>query len=337
MSTIAKIRALQAAGLPVTQEALANSEQDVAVSPDDAQAEPEGVTLVEGLALSPARRHRQHVLGRIMAATGSGFGIKLDPIAHNDDLSPADREIVQLKIMLIDHLQTLKATKSQETKIEIKRDLAPLYADWINGVLEADVAPTREQAAELIATLMIWRIDIGDFAEALPLVEFIMKHDVPMPARFDRDVATFVTDQISEAAIAAFERGDPGDQSFPLEILAKVEELVELADMHDQVRAKLQKAIGRALASDAGEESRVRQEETLKRYQRALALNPNVGVKKDIDRLQSALKKSAPPAPPVTQERIDQHAVQVGAAVAALGQALDQIAQSAAPAPDTAG
>jgi tetratricopeptide (TPR) repeat protein len=276
-------------------------------------------------AISPARRHRQLVLGRIMAASGSGFGTELKPIGANDDLSPADMEIMQLKLQLIDHQQTLKATKSQETKIAIKREFAPLYANWIKGVLEADAAPQREQAAELIATMMIWAIDCGEYHDALPLVEFVLKHKVPMPARFDRDVATFVTDQVSEAAIAAYEKAEPGVEAFPLEILGRVEDLVADADMHDQVKAKLQKAIGRALASDAGEESRIRQEETLKRYQRAIELNPSVGVKKDIERLQSALKKSAPPAPPIDQDRVEQHAKDAAVAVTALANALEAV------------
>jgi len=294
MSLIAKIRALQAAGEAVTPEALGQVvtvEKVSAVTAHDAEVPP----VIESPALSPARRHRQLILGRIMAASGSGFGVELTPIGDNDDLSPADREVMQLKIMLIDHQQTLKATKSQETKIAIKREFAPLYANWIKGVLEADAAPQREQAAELIATMMIWAIDCGEYHDALPLVEYVLKHKVPMPARFDRDVATFVTDQVSEAAIAAYEKAEPGVEAFPLEILGRVEDLVADADMHDQVKAKLQKAIGRALASDTGDESRIRQEETLKRYQRALELNPSVGVKKDIERLQSALKKTAKP------------------------------------------
>ncbi|WP_295168193.1 phage terminase small subunit [uncultured Brevundimonas sp.] len=330
MSLIAKIRALQAAGEAVTPEALGQTVvvEDVVVE----RAHVAGVPLAAEIpAISPARLHRQLVLGRIMAASGSGFGIELTPIGDNDDLSPADMEIMQLKLQLIDHQQTLKATKSQETKIAIKRQFAPLYANWIKGVLEADQAPQREQAAELIATMMIWAIDCGEYQDALPLVEFVLKHKVPMPARFDRDVATFVTDQVAEAAIAAYEKAEPGVEAFPLEILGRVEDLVADADMHDQVKAKLQKAIGRALASDAGEDSRIRQEETLKRYQRAIELNPSVGVKKDIERLQSALKKSAPPAPPIDQKRVDQHADGAARAVVAFAEAL-QAAQTNTPA-----
>lgn len=296
MSLIAKIRALQAAGLPVTPEALGQSEEATAsvATVEGAGAGASTDAPAESV-VSPARRHRQQVLGRVLAASGSGFGKALQPIAENENLSPAELEVLQLKVQLIDHQASLKATKSQETKIALKREFLPLYAAWVDGVVQADQPPANEQAAELISTLMIWRIDAGDFAAAMPLVEFVLKHKVPMPARFDRDAATFVTDQVSEAALAAYDKAEPGVEAFPLEILAQVEDLVAGADMHDQVKAKLQKAIGRALATDAGEESRVRQEECLKRYQRALELNPAAGVKKDIERLQSALKKSAPP------------------------------------------
>lgn len=284
MSLIARIRALQAAGQPVTPEALQE--------PDD-QVDHDADAIDADSMISPARRHRLLVLGRSASQEGGQGGL-MSEIDAGGDLSPADREIMQLKVMLLDHQQTLKATKSLETKIELKRQFAPLYADWIDGVLQIGVAPTREQAAELIATMMTWRIDIGDYEGALPLVEFVLRHNLSMPARFDRDVATFVTDQVSEAAILAYDRAEVGVEAFPLKILAEVEDLVAGIDMHDEVKAKLQKAIGRALASDAGDESRVRQEEALKRYLRALELNPNAGVKKDVERLQSALKKSAP-------------------------------------------
>jgi hypothetical protein len=241
--------------------------------------------------LDPFARHRQQVLGGLLARSGSGYGIAHSPRAVNDNPTPATRAAIEMKLQLIDHKQTLKAIQSRETKIETKRELLPLYADWISGVLLADAPPATEEAADVVSSIMIWRIDVGDYAGALPMIDFVLRHRVPMPAQIGRTVGTFVTEEIADAALAAFDQVESGVQAFPIKVLAELEDLVADEDMHDEVKAKLQKAIARALAAD-GDESRVRQEETLRRYMRALELNPRAGVKKDIERLQSALKKT---------------------------------------------
>lgn len=233
-----------------------------------------------------------------MAKSGSGFGIAHNPNAGNDNATPATRAAIEMKLQLIDHKQTLKAIQSRETKIAMKAEFLPLYEGWISGVLLAGGAPVSEEAADVIATMMIWRIDVGDYVGALPLVEYVLRHGVAMPAHIGRTVGTFVTEEIADAALAAFDQADAGVAAFPIKVLAELEDLVADEDMHDEVKAKLQKAIARALEADT-DESRVRQEETLRRYLRALELNPRAGVKKNIERLQSALKKTeaAPGAP----------------------------------------
>jgi hypothetical protein len=210
----------------------------------------------------------------------------------NDNPSPASRAAMEMKLQLIDHKQSLKAIQSRETKIELKRQLLPLYDGWISGLLLAAGAPGSQEAADVVATVMIWRIDVGDYAGALPLIAYVLRHRVPMPAHINRTAGTFVTEEIADAALAAFATA-PTDQigsPFPVAVLAELEDLVADEDMHDEVKAKLQKAIGKALAAD-GEETEVRQQETLRRYLRALELDPRAGVKKDVERLQSSLKK----------------------------------------------
>jgi hypothetical protein len=246
--------------------------------------------------LDPFARHKQQVLGRILAQKGGGFGVAHSPVAGNDN-SPAAREAIAMKLQLIDHKQTLKAIQSRETKIAMKAELLPLYGAWISGVLRGGAAPATQEAADVVATVMIWRIDVGDYAGALPLIAYVLRHRVPMPSQINRTAATFVTEEIVDAALAAFDlaSAEATEPAFSIEVLAELEDLVADEDMHDEVKAKLQKAIGKALAA-SGDDTRIRQEETLKRYMRALELNPRAGVKKDIERLQSALRKN-PPAP----------------------------------------
>src|SRR5690606_6740277 len=99
-------------------------------------------------------------------------------------------------------------------------------------------------------------------------------------------------------------------RAFPAAVLPMLQDLVDTydEDLHDEISAKLQRAIGMAIMAGANiedeEDLRVRREQTLRCYLRALELNPKVGVKKQVEQLQRQLAKagagstgSNPPAP----------------------------------------
>lgn len=236
---------------------------------------------------SPATLHRQHVLasigGRVLAASG----VALEASGGNDN-APGSHEANLMMVQLLDHKRSLKDIKSTEGKVALKRQILPLYEGWVSGILAGD----RPDPDEVTATIMVWRLDAGDYAGALAIAAWAIKHQIPLPPHVKRDPATFVVDVITEDVLKFFALGEvavPAAQAFG-ELLGQVEELVDGIDMHDEVRAKLEKAIGKCLAA-GGDESRARQEATLKRYLRALELHDGSGVKKDIDALNRALKK----------------------------------------------
>ncbi|MCB4346246.1 hypothetical protein LA345_20305 [Burkholderia vietnamiensis] len=70
--------------------------------------------------------------------------------------------------------------------------------------------------------------------------------------------------------------------------LELVDELTAEADMHDQVRAKLCKALGYAVQEADPPRA-------LDYLRRALSLNDRVGVKKDIDRLSKLIEATGRP------------------------------------------
>lgn len=260
---------------------------------------------------SPAVLHRQTVLAakgaRVLVGVGmagaigtlgaKGLAAAAAAAAANDQDGPVAREAGLMKLQLVDHLASLKAIQSREAKIALKRELLPLYDGWIAGVLSgASGLPD-----EVFTTIMIWRIDVGQYVEAVPLIQYALRHRLPLPSRIDRTLATFVTEEIAEAALKAFAQGGDVAAGFPAGVLAAIEDLVDhddpdlREDMPDEVRAKLQKAIGKAILRD-GEDDRARQEQALKRFMRALELNDGAGVKKEIDQLQRKLNKPAPPS-----------------------------------------
>ncbi|MDX7987669.1 terminase [Xenorhabdus sp. 12] len=179
----------------------------------------------------------------------------------------------------------LSDLQSTERKADYKREVMPFYDSWIDGVLAADTG----QADEVLAHIMIWRIDTGDYARALTLAEYVIRHNLPLPDRYRRTVGTLLVDEICDKALPLLSAGDAAIERVPLVILEQLAELVEPLDMPNQVRAKLFKALAYTLRHS---EQQADKERALSLMQQALLLFANIGVKKDIETLKRALKKS---------------------------------------------
>ncbi|WP_264606407.1 phage terminase small subunit [Sphingobium sp. B2D3C] len=187
-------------------------------------------------------------------------------------------------------LRRLHEIKGVDLKIAAKREMLPEYADWVKGLLDVDAGVGTGVSAEVLPTVMVWLIDVGAFDGALELVPFVLRHNVQMPARYNRDAATIVVEEIAEAALKAHNAG----AHFDLGVLLRVAELTDAIDMHDQARAKLRKATGAQqlfIAEDmeANAESRAMLEAALASLKAAQALNDRIGVKDKIKRAEKML------------------------------------------------
>ena len=173
--------------------------------------------------------------------------------------------------------RALKGVQSVARKVELKRKLLPEYADYVAGVLNGG----RGAQDDVLVTIMVWRIDAGDYDGALAIAAYALTHGLALPDQFERSLASVVAEQFADAALAAFlERS-----TFDAASLELVDELTADADMHDQVRAKLCKALGYAVQEADPPRA-------LDYLRRALSLNDRVGVKKDIDRLSKLIEAS---------------------------------------------
>lgn len=232
---------------------------------------------------SLAKRHRQ----RLAAAVAAN---------DNDDGAPpaeVDRMLEQLR----EHQRQLKAIQSIEKKIALKREILPTYAAWVQGWMTQ--SPVTHD--EVALTVMLWLIDVGEYEQALYMADAAIKARLSLPERFKRTIATWVAEEIADAALKANIAG----ATLPAGTLDLVQEVVAGHDMPDEVKARLFKAQGLELmklaeepiqgqASAAWRPSHLK--EALSCLKQALALDERVGVKKDIERLERELKKSDPPA-----------------------------------------
>jgi hypothetical protein len=172
----------------------------------------------------------------------------------------------------------LKELQSVERKIEVKRTLLPDYAPWVEGVLSAG----RGAQDDVLMTVLVWRIDVGDFAGALAIARYALHFGLQLPDQYQRTLPCLLAEEVADTALKATDAGLPVD----LDSLDQVAQLTADEDMPDEVRAKLYKAGGYAMR-DTDKPT------ALRLLQRALQLHDKVGVKKDIEHLEREIRNAA--------------------------------------------
>lgn len=214
---------------------------------------------------SPAQRHFERVTAAKAAAAAAPEATMAGASAY---------ELMLVK--LVADRRRLKSIQSIERKVDVKRELLPDYAEYVNGVLEAG----RGAQDEVLTTIMVWHIDVGDFAGALRIADYVLQHGMTMPDQYDRTLATVLAEEVADTALRAIKL-DPAS-AIDTQQLLQVMALTDQHDMPDQVRAKLRKATGYSLmAKDPAT--------ALPYLERALELSDKSGVKQDIARLQKQL------------------------------------------------
>lgn len=221
---------------------------------------------------SPARRHFQRMLAQREAKTVDA------------DNKPVGTAYELQKAQLIEHRRALSDIQSIERKIDFKQSILPEYADYIAGVLAADQGANDD----VITTLLVWCFDIGDIEQGMTLARYAIKHGLEMPDQYKRSVPAVVAEECADMAMRIFDVATEQLEALQgtYALLLDALDMTESVDMHDQIQAKLFKALG--MYAHALEHPQV----ALSHYQRALELNENVGVKKQIQQLEREIKKA---------------------------------------------
>lgn len=220
---------------------------------------------------SPARKHFE----RISAASSQA--------AESDTPHDANGYELMLHKLATDK-RRLKEVQSMERKAEVKRELLPEYEPWVAGVLEGK----QGVQDDVLMTVMVWRIDAGDFNGALDIARYAIEHKLTMPDQYQRQTACLLAEEFSDVALRdmAATTLTPDELAGLSLILESVNEITEAEDMPDEVRAKLHKACGLAISTTD-------KPAALEHLKRAFGLHDKVGVKKDIEKLERELKNLA--------------------------------------------
>ncbi|KRD25554.1 terminase [Acidovorax sp. Root267] len=229
---------------------------------------------------SPAKAHKLRVLAELSARAAP----------HGQEVRGSAYELMLRA--LAEHKRVLRGIQSVERKIEAKRELMPAYDEYLTGAL----AGGQGGHDMVLATLMVWHMDTGSWRRALELAGYVIANGMAMPPEYSRTPAVILIDM---AATAALDGNLFGDEA--VRVLAEVAQLTESHDAPDQARAKLHKAIGYALVGRTPthtpdyktvEETKARA--AMAHFTRANTLFAQVGVKKDMERMERRLTNAAP-------------------------------------------
>lgn len=221
--------------------------------------------------LTPAQRHFQKVMAE-----------RRGQADEESDIQRTAHEQILHRLRM--DLSRLSGVQSEETKAEMKKSMLPEYEGWIEGTLDGDSG----RQDEVITRLMVWAIDCRDYALALRLGRYVVRHGLTLPDNFNRTAATFLTEEMSKPLLTLAAADADAGLSSGIAVLDEVAEIVADSDMPDVVRAKLCKA--RALAR-RGATDITTKAEALALFREALTRNPNAGVKKEIATLAREVKK----------------------------------------------
>lgn len=222
--------------------------------------------------ISPARRH-------FLKASATASAVASATPETNDQYQ-------LMQAALVEDRRRLHDIQSIERKIEAKKVFILQYEPYVDGVLESD-AGTQD---DVLMTMLVWHLDIGNVQRALTIANYALKHNLTPPDSYRRATASILVEESAEHYLrgkikpeweggAIKNRVDAGSFANEIALLLEIDQVTAVHDMHDQIRAKLYKAVG-YLQSLQGDYAIAT--ETL---ERALNLNKNIGVIKDIERL----------------------------------------------------
>lgn len=235
--------------------------------------------------MSIARKHKARILAAIEAGTqaetqdqapvktGAKAGAKVKGQAG------AKKTYNLMVVALEADLSTLKGTADVAERAAMKKDMLPKYMDY----LDAYRAFGARHPNEVLTYAIIWSLDVGDLETALELADLAIEQQQILPARFQRDLPTFVADEIHDWA----ERQIAADHS-PEPYLSAVIERMETGQWVVSqiiVAGKLYKQAGLyALGSDL-------KQTALALFEQGMKINPKAGLKTRIKELKESLEK----------------------------------------------
>lgn len=238
------------------------------------------------------------------------------PAGENSAAEPAGPQGRQMTALLRAELARLHQIKSTDAKVEAKRKILPQFIPYVEGVLEADAAGEPADlknagspagADDVVTTVMVWCLDVGDYPRLFQIFAYVRRHGLSLPERYKRDPASFVVEELADRILGTLKAKGELDSAMVFALDTVLGDAHDL-DIHDQTRAKANRALGKVAFEDAvlGQDlgGPVRAVDLLKE---ALRLDPKCGATGELKAAEKAVVKQndAPEADTPATEQAD--------------------------------
>lgn len=229
--------------------------------------------------MSLALAHKRRVRAQGPAAPVAGtVAAAYSPAAALSSPANAQKHLKLMEDSLAVDLERISAINSREDRQQLKRvELLPKYQEYVQRYRESGLSFQNS----VLVYVLIWLFDIGDFEKGLELADFAMSQSQKLPQRFNRDVQTFVADEVIEWAEAEYKAGR-SPEPYVSNLLPRVDGEWSL---YERIPARYHKQLG-ILAMDRKDWA-----EAVARFERAEALYDAIGVGGRLSGSRKALAK----------------------------------------------
>ncbi|WP_020396620.1 phage terminase small subunit [Thiolinea disciformis] len=212
---------------------------------------------------SLAARHRQRV-ETIQTALRYGAGETSVPEGNYYRSYLAKLEVDKARLAQI---------RSREQRLQVKRELVPLYRDYLQAALNE---PSGHHD-EILVTWLIWALDVGEWALSLALCRHALQYRLNSPKGFTRNLPEIIAEEWAEHVLA---ESDPACWT---DALLQLHTWLEPFDMADPVRAKWLSVCAQVIQPEQPDQA-------LAWYERAYALHPKARWKRIITTLRATVE-----------------------------------------------
>ena len=229
--------------------------------------------------MSLALAHKRRVLaqGPAMAIAGAA-AVGYSPAAALSSPANAQKHLKLMDDALAVDLERISAINSRELRQQLKRDeLLPKYQEYVQRYRDSGLSFPNS----VLVYVLIWLFDTTQFEKGLELADFAMSQGQVLPERFNRDIPTFVADEVIEWAEAEFKAGR-SPEPYVSNLLHRVDGEWNL---FERIPARYHKQLG-ILAMDRKEWALA-----VTHFERAEALYDGIGVGTRLAGARKALAK----------------------------------------------
>lgn len=235
------------------------------------------------MSLALAHKRRLLAAGPAVAVAGAG-AVGYSPAAALSSPANAQKHLKLMEDALAVDLERISAINSREARQQLKRDeLLPKYQEYVQRYRDSGLSFPNS----VLVYVLIWLFDTAEFDKGLELADFALSQGQALPERFNRDIPTFVADEVIEWAEAEYKAGR-SPEPYVSNLLPRVDGEWSL---FERIPARYHKQLG-ILAMDLKEWATA-----IGHFERAEALYDGIGVGTRLVGARKALAKQQAETP----------------------------------------